>query len=219
MEQKDQLRQIVAQLAGLTSDQIDPDFSLRSRGLQSSVRRAALAAAVRRHLGVSVPDVYSVVTFGDLEAAVFGDGSQKGSASPTPAVLSKPTTVSALRGFDDLACGIDIERVDAMPLADDYWEHEFYKESFSKDEIAYCLLQENPRMHFAARWCAKEALVKCDPSFKGHSFATLEVVRNESGELSLAYRVNSTSVEKPTHAVSISHTETTAAAIVIKRQK
>ena len=65
-----------------------------------------------------------------------------------------------------------------MPVTDDYWEHEFYKESFSKDEIAYCVLQENPRMHFAARWCAKEALVKCDPAFKGQSFATMEVVRN-----------------------------------------
>ena len=72
--------------------------------------------------------------------------------------------------MDDLACGIDIERVDAMPVTDDYWEHEFYKESFSKDEIAYCLLQENPRMHFAARWCAKEALVKCDPPSKANRF-------------------------------------------------
>lgn len=219
MEQKDQLRQIVAQLAGLQPDQIDPDFSLRSRGLQSSVRRAALAAAVRRHLGISVPDVYSVVTYRELEAAVFGDGSPTIPSSPRPAVSTKPTTVSSLRGFDDLACGIDIERVDAMPVADDYWEHEFYKESFSKDEIAYCLLQENPRMHFAARWCAKEALVKCDPSFKGQSFATLEVVRSASGEVSLAHRVNGTSIEKPTHAVSISHTETTAAAVVVRRQK
>ena len=108
--------------------------------------------------------------------------------------------------------------VDAMPMADDYWEHEFYKESFSKDEIAYCLLQENPRMHFAARWCAKEALVKCDPAFKGQSFATMEVVRAESGELSLAHHANGTS-KKPSHAVSISHTETMAAAVVVKRRK
>lgn len=215
MEPKQQLRQIVAQLAGLNPDAIDTDFSLKSRGLQSSVRRAALAAAIRRHLGVSIPDVYSVVTFRELEAAVFGDGSQVASQST---VLPKPVAISALSGVDDLACGIDIERVDAMPVADDYWEHEFYKESFSKDEIAYCLLQENPRMHFAARWCAKEALVKCDPAFKGQSFATMEVVRSESGEVSLAHHLNGTS-EKPSHAVSISHTETMAAAVVVRRQK
>jgi phosphopantetheine--protein transferase-like protein len=219
MEAKDQLRQIVAQLAGLKPEDISTEFSLKSRGLQSSVRRAALAAAVRRYLGVSVPDVYSVVSYGELEAAVFGDGSKRVLAGATPAVQTTPSAVSAFKGLDDLACGIDIETVDAMPITDDYWEHEFYKESFSKDEIAYCVLQENPRMHFAARWCAKEALVKCDPSFKGQSFATLEVVRSQSGKVSLAHRVNGTSIEKSTLAVSISHTETTAAAVVVRRQQ
>ena len=47
-------------------------------------------------------------------------------------------------------------------------------------------------MHFAARWCAKEALVKCDPAFKGQPFSTMEVVRNESGEVSLAHHANGT---------------------------
>jgi phosphopantetheinyl transferase (holo-ACP synthase) len=73
-------------------------------------------------------------------------------------------------------------------------------------------------MHFAARWCAKEALVKCDPAFKGQSFSTVEVVRNESGELSLAHHANGAATTSP-HAVSISHTETMAAAVVVRRQK
>jgi phosphopantethiene--protein transferase domain len=212
MEANEQLRQIVAQLAGLKPEAIDADFSLKSRGLQSSVRRAALAAAIRRYLGVTVPEVYSVVSFRELETAVSASGTKTDIASK-PAVA-----VSGLRGVDNLACGIDIERVEAMPVTDDYWEHEFYKESFSKDEIAYCLLQENPRMHFAARWCAKEALVKCDPAYKGQPFSTLEVVRNESGEVSLAYHANGTST-KPPMAVSISHTETMAAAVVVRRQQ
>ena len=218
MESKEQLRQIVAQLAGLNPDAINTDFSLKSRGLQSSVRRAALAAAIRRHLGVNVADVYSVVTFRDLEAAVVEGGAQASASRGKPADLQNPIVASALSGVDDLACGIDIERVDAMPVTDDYWEHEFYKESFSKDEIAYCLLQENPRMHFAARWCAKEALVKCDPAFKGQPFSTMEVVRNKSGEVSLSHHANGTST-KPPLAVSISHTETMAAAVVVRRQK
>jgi phosphopantetheine--protein transferase-like protein len=212
VEAKEQLRQIVAHLAGLTPEAIGTDFSLRSRGLQSSVRRAALAAAIRRHLGVNVADVYSIGTFRDLEAAILeGD-------APRVASVTKPAAASALSGIDDLACGIDIERVDAMPVTDDYWEHEFYKESFSKDEIAYCLLQENPRMHFAARWCAKEALVKCDPAFKGQPFSSLEVVRSKSGEVSLAHYSNGRS-KRPPHAVSISHTETMAAAVVVRKPK
>lgn len=218
MEAKEQLRQIVAQLAGLKPEAIGTDFSLKSRGLQSSVRRAALAAAIRRHLGVTVAEVYSVVSFGELEAAVLEGGTRAATSSIKPTELPKHLAVSALGGVDDLACGIDIERVDAMPVTDDYWEHEFYKESFSKDEIAYCLLQENPRMHFAARWCAKEALVKCDPAFKGQSFSTMEVVRNKSGEVSLAHHANGASTRPPL-AVSISHTETMAAAVVVRRQK
>jgi holo-[acyl-carrier protein] synthase len=218
MEAKEQLRQIVARLAGLKPEAIETDFSLKSRGLQSSVRRAALAAAIRRNLGVNAPEVYSVVTFRELEAAVLERESKPATSGELPNELRKTVAASPLSGVDDLACGIDIERVDAMPVTDDYWEHEFYKESFSKDEIAYCVLQENPRMHFAARWCAKEALVKCDPVFKGQSFATMEVVRNEAGELSLAHHANGTST-KPPHAVSISHTETMAAAVVVRRQK
>ena len=212
MEATEQLRQIVAQLAGLKPEAIDMDFSLKSRGLQSSVRRAALAAAIRRHLGVTMPEVYSVVSFRELNAAVLESASK-------PDIASKPVAaVFGLRGVDDLACGIDIERVDALPVTDDYWEHEFYKENFSKDEIAYCLLQENPRMHFAARWCAKEALVKCDPAYKGQPFSSLEVVRNEAGEVSLAHHANGTST-RPPMAVSISHTETMAAAVVVRKQQ
>ena len=132
MEAKEQLHQIVAQLAGLKPEAIDMGFSLKSPGLQSSVRRAALAAAIRRYLGVTVPEVYSVVSFRELETAVSASGTKTDIASK-PAVA-----VSGLRGVDDLACGIDIERVDALPVTNDYWEHEFYKENFSKDEIAYC---------------------------------------------------------------------------------
>lgn len=218
MEVREQLRQIVAQLAGLKPEAIETDFSLKSRGLQSSVRRAALAAAIRRNLGVNAPEVYSVVTFRELEAAVLERDSKTAASGEIPNELSKTVAAFGLAGVDDLACGIDIERVDAMPVTDDYWEHEFYKESFSKDEIAYCLLQENPRMHFAARWCAKEALVKCDPTFKGQSFSTMEVVRNDAGEVSLAHHANGAST-KPPHAVSISHTDTMAAAVVVRRQK
>ena len=104
-----------------------------------------------------------MVSFRELETAVSASGTKTDIASKPAVAVSEITLCS---GVDDLACGIDIERVDAMPVTDDYWEHEFYKESFSKDEIAYCLLQENPRMHFAARWCAKEALVKCDPALQ-----------------------------------------------------
>ena len=107
MEAKEQLRQIVAQLAGLKPEAIGIDFSLRSRGLQSSVRRAALAAAIRRHLGVNVPQVYSVVSFSELEAAVLQGESKTTDSGLLPNDLQKRIAASVLSSVDDLACGID----------------------------------------------------------------------------------------------------------------
>jgi phosphopantetheine--protein transferase-like protein len=215
MEPSEHLRQIVAQLAGLTPDAISPDFSMKSRGLQSSVRRAALSAAIRRQLGRNIAEAYTANTFGELQAAIEGTAN----LNPTAARMvdtPKPFVSPATLGTDGLACGIDIEMVAALPSTEDYWEHEFYKEHFSHDEIAYCVLQENPRMHFAARWCAKEALLKCDPSFNGHSLATVEVIRAPSGEITLAQRINGSSHKLPL-AVSISHTDAMAIAIVVRR--
>jgi holo-[acyl-carrier protein] synthase len=214
MESTEQLRNIVAQLAGLPPSDISAAFSLKSRGLQSSVRRAALAAAIRRQIGRTLPEAYSASTFAELAAALNGTSVAEPTATVTKPVMPQP---SSFPQMDGLACGIDIEAVDALPEASDYWEHEFYKQNFAKDEIAYCVLQENPRMHFAARWCAKEALIKCDPSLKGQLLAALELVREPSGEVAFAYRANGTSQKLPV-AVSISHTDATAIAMVVRRQ-
>ncbi len=216
MGKREKLRQVVAQLAGLKPEVIGPDFSLRSRGLQSSVRRAALAAAIRRQLGSDCPQAYTAATFAELEAAVRGEDARPIPAAAKPVESPSLSLPSRFDGPDGLACGMDIEMVAALPVTDNYWEHEFYKEAFSKDEIAYCLLQENPRMHFAARWCAKEALVKCDPAFKGQPFSAMEVVHNDSGEVSLAHDANGTR-QRLSVAISISHTDAMAAAIVVRR--
>lgn len=218
MEKREQLRQIVAQLAGLNPDAIGADFSLRFRGLQSSVRRAALAAAIRRRLGSDCPQAYSAATFAELEAAVEGNDARPTHTAAAQEPIQSPRISfrSGLDGLDGLACGIDIEMVAALPVTDNYWEHDFYRDAFAKDEIAYCLLQENPRMHFAARWCAKEALVKCDPIFKVVPFSAVEVIRNEFGNVSLAHCTNGTRETLPV-AVSITHTDTVAAAVVVRK--
>lgn len=217
MEPLEQLRQIVAQLCGTQSSEIGSDFSLRSRGLQSSVRRAALAASIRRRLKVTCPEIYTATTFGALQAAVFGNAAEPHLAAAKP--MQQPGKEVGARSMpsDDLACGIDLETVAALPAAVDYWEHEFYRDTFSKDEIAYCVLQEDPRMHFAARWCAKEALIKCDSTFKGEPLANIEVIRSRSGEISLTHHANGTSRKLPV-AVSITHTDTMVAAVVVRKK-
>ena len=76
-------------------------------------------------------------------------------------------------------------------------------------------MQERPALHFAARWCAKEALKKCDPDFLSEEMKNLEVVFGESHQPSLNHYVGG-EVRRLPHAVSISHTPLAAIAIVIK---
>jgi phosphopantetheinyl transferase (holo-ACP synthase) len=80
-----------------------------------------------------------------------------------------------------LACGIDIEMVENLPVVQDYWEDTFYTTTFTAAEIAYCLLQVHPPMHLTARWCAKEALKKCDPAYSHLTMDQLEVALTTTG--------------------------------------
>jgi len=109
---------------------------------------------------------------------------------------------------------LDIENIADLPEAPDYREHEFYQTMFTSEEIAYCIAQENPRMHFAARWCAKEALVKCDPAFRAEKLSSIEVVRQDTGAVFLRHHASGTA-RKLAHGVSLTHTNSIAAACVV----
>jgi phosphopantetheinyl transferase (holo-ACP synthase) len=106
-----------------------------------------------------------------------------------------------------------VELVENLPEADDPWTHPFYQEWFRPAEIAYCLMQEQPRLHFAARWCAKEALKKCDERFLREEMSRIELVRSPSGAVSLVHHAGETARPLP-YAVSITHTPLLAAAVV-----
>jgi phosphopantetheinyl transferase (holo-ACP synthase) len=105
--------------------------------------------------------------------------------------------------------------VESLPVVGDYWNDAFYSASFTSAEIAYCLLQDQPLVHFAARWCAKEALRKCDPAYLQADLRTLEVQLNANGAPSLCAVVDGHSTPLP-FAVSLSHTTHAAVAVVVK---
>ena len=132
---------------------------------QGSIARAALDAAIRGRVGLKSRAVYSARTFGELEAELVPGAA----AAPAPAAAPGPATVAAgpasTRTSGAVSCGVDIELIANLPVAADPWEDAFYRTTFAPAEIAYCLMQETPALHFAARWCAKEALKKCDRAF------------------------------------------------------
>jgi holo-[acyl-carrier protein] synthase len=224
------LRQIVADMLKMDAGEVGPDLPLNGRRLSGSIGRAALDAAIRRKLGVSCPKVYSAASFGELEAAVFGTpnaaNGQSDSAARQPAAIDEKqppkkdasgfnAAAARTRPAGAISCGVDIELADNLPPTADPWEHEFYRQTFTGAEIAYCLLQENPGPHFAARWCAKEALKKCDSIFLHEKNDSIELLSDGANPPILRHWVGPTAKVLP-HAVSISHTESMAVAVVVK---
>jgi phosphopantetheine--protein transferase-like protein len=227
MNQADTLRGIVAKLGGIDAAAIGADFSLEIPALKGSLKRAALTAAIRRDLGINCRTAHLARSFGELEAAVFGDASSvvnaPTAATPPPASPAVPVAAAAALAATlpagsplatPLRCGVDLEVVAALPEAADYREHEFYRSHFSPGETAYCILQQNPRMHFAARWCAKEALYKAEPALRATPLSSLEVVRAADGAVSFR-RLGAGDATPLPHALSLSHTESHAIALVV----
>jgi phosphopantetheine--protein transferase-like protein len=200
------LKSIVAELLAIDPEQLGSDRALAGARLQGSIGRSILDAALRRRLNIQSPACYTAKTFGELESAIDGKPlptATNGSAVSTP-VISIPKT-------DSTSCGIDIELIESLPTTSDFWTHEFYTTHFTPAEIAYCLTQQNPAPHFAARWCAKEALKKCEPGLIGEDWLNLEVVSHPGIAPTLRHR----NTDLP-HALSLSHTNHSAVAIVMK---
>jgi holo-[acyl-carrier protein] synthase len=208
MEPSTLLRKTVAEFFEVDESQVGPSFSLQTR--QGSIARAALDAAIRGRVGLKSQSVYSAKTFGELMAEVSPGSSLP--AAPSAPVTAAPVPIASSSGA---SCGVDLELIANLPVAVDPWEHDFYRNTFSSSEIAYCLRQPEPATHFAARWCAKEALKKCDRAFLAVEPKEIEVVLDEAGAPRLEYNGGGSSRRLP-HAVSLSHTLHAAVAVVVR---
>lgn len=220
------LTTIIAELCEVDSAQVGPEFRLASGRLRSSLGRATLDAKIRRRLGVKIENLHTIRTFGELQDALAGQKPRL-SAPATQALPERPegrtstVTTPKLRPPSEppstdssLACGVDVEPISALPEAKDYWEEPFYRTHFTAAEIAYCVSQPNPRMHFAARWCAKEAFKKCRPAYLAWDMNRIEVARRGSGSPYLQL-LEGEATRTPPVTLSLTHTEDWALAVVI----
>ncbi len=220
---ENELKQVVAELFEADFSKVNGDFLLSTRRMQGSLARAKLDAAIRRRLGVKCRAVYSAKTYGELQEAVLGTSSDSDESDSSVSIGTTVTITEASVPFSlnnqgmptTLSCGIDVEMVENFPEVDDYWKDSFYTSSFSSVEIAYCLLQENPRMHFAVRWCAKEALKKCHPAYLPEEMKNIELV-SEEGAPPIFRHYRSRIPTPIPFAVSVSHTPLMAVAMVVK---
>ena len=206
---------MIATMLMVSPSEITDGTSLAT--LNTSLGAAKVRLGLKR-LGLAVPAGAKPATFGGLVAALSGEAATSATQAPSGAaakpVSASATTSGGSANSGTLQVGVDVEEIDALPIAADYWEHEFYQGSFAKSEIAYAVVQAEPRIHFAGFWCAKEALRKCDSAFNEVSPADTVVAHDHEGRPYLT-QPGIAGPERLPHAVSISHTTAVATAVVV----
>ncbi|MGH6846259.1 MAG: hypothetical protein ACREC0_02130 [Methylocella sp.] len=124
---------------------------------------------------------------------VAADGSPPGSACP---------------GFhESKGLGFEIENIAALPDAEDYALHEFYRANFTPSEIAYGIKQPAVKAAFQGLLAAKRAIIKSGAA-------------SDSPDRPLSVEIGFDSEGRPTYPgclLSISDTGTIAAAICFWR--
>lgn len=120
--------------------------------------------------------------------------------------------------MSDLQIGIDLEEISRFQKIPYAKNKEFYGKLFTLKEIQYCLSKKNPYPHFAARFCAKEALIKA--LGKQIDLKHVEVVRAKNRP---SIRIIGSSSKRflkgSQFQVSLSHTKNYAVAVVVFEKK
>lgn len=108
--------------------------------------------------------------------------------------------------------GIDMESVDRFRKITYNQDILFYKKIFSDTEIQYCLSQKASAMHFAARFAAKEAVIKAmGGNIKNLDLSQIEIERDKDGRPILNAKIFPHMI----FHLSLSHTQDYAIAIVV----
>ncbi len=117
-------------------------------------------------------------------------------------MTSRRNKIGAITGI-----GIDIEDIARFRKKPFGKNKAFYKKIFTEKEIKYCFGRANPYRHFAARFCAKEAVIKA--SGKNLLLNQIEVLKQGKNPKIVVKGHNLNTL------VSLSHTKDYATAIVI----
>ena len=118
-----------------------------------------------------------------------------------------------------VAVGIDAVEVDRIRRAVARTPR-FAERTFTAAELAYCNEARDPAERLAARWAAKEAVIKClGGGVPGIDLRTVEVVRDADGApgvvLTAAAAARAAERGIDTWLVSLTHTTSIAEAVVI----
>lgn len=113
--------------------------------------------------------------------------------------------------------GVDCQEITIFKKTSLKSNPRFYSEIFTPAEIDYCLSKAFPPQHFAARFAAKEAVIKAlSPQKIQHS--QIEILNDEYGQPYVGLK-NKKMSNRYIFKLSISHTKTIAFSVVLGLEK
>lgn len=120
-----------------------------------------------------------------------------------------------------VSVGVDAVEIDRIQALLERSGERFERRVFTSAESDYCLSRQRPAESFAARFAAKEAVMKCLGTgwAQGTGFRQIEVRRGAGGAPTLALDGAAAEVAAARGIrrwhLSLTHTETTATAFVV----
>lgn len=113
-----------------------------------------------------------------------------------------------------IGIGVDIEEVARFRKLRRTDDRRFLERVFTSRELAYCFGRKNPGPHLAARFCAKEAVIKALAGLAIHkmSYRDIEILNTAKGVPSVKLH---TKVRGLQVSVSLAHSKDSAIAFTI----
>jgi len=129
-------------------------------------------------------------------------------------VLAAPIAAQLLVGQGSLQVGLEMQTISSLPRVADYWDDPFYSATFTDSELSFALLQPDPVVPLAGYHCVKQALRKCDGSYRVLALNQIAVGQDAAGQIFLTVKTKQ-GIERLSHGVSVSHVADLVTAIVI----
>ncbi|NLI13810.1 holo-ACP synthase [Pelotomaculum propionicicum] len=111
--------------------------------------------------------------------------------------------------------GIDCEDIERWRRMLPKLAEGFQRKLFSEEEHRYCSSYKDPAPHYAARWCAKEAVLKALSPFYKISLRQIEILPDQNGKPFCKFNNPEITKLEPAVRISLSHSKKTAMAVAI----
>ncbi len=120
---------------------------------------------------------------------------------------------------DILGIGVDIESVDRFKNKPENENKKFYKRIFTPLELQYCFNKRDPYPHLAARFAAKEAVIKAFSGLKKLFFSQIEVRNDKMGKPHINIKIEEAEILDKKVLITISHCSEYAVAFAVVKKE